>query len=146
MPTAARLCAAVLLAALGWWVSELIKPLFLEGTAFGRFSLINAGLGLVIGWQVIGSRAGRGYSAAIGNGLTGGAVMVFWGLLLQSSYKMFENATRLRYDGAFEALAAVFQIMADNAILMATPMILGTLVVGSIAAGVVSEIVEQGLS
>lgn len=143
MPTASRLVAAVLLAGLAWLVSEQIKPLFLEGTAFGWFNHINALFGLVIGWQVIGSRAGRGMSAAISNGLTAGVILVFWGLLVHSGIEMFEKSMRLRYDGAFEAFAAVFQIMSEYAVLIATPLIITTLVVGSCIAGVVAEWVER---
>jgi hypothetical protein len=70
MPTAARMISAICLAALAWVVSEQIKTLFEEDKVFGFFNMINLVLGFVIGWQVIGSRAGRGYSAAINNGLT----------------------------------------------------------------------------
>jgi len=143
MPTIARLLAAVILAALAWVVSEQIKPLFLEGTAFGWFNHINAGLGLVIGWQVIGSRVGRGYSAAISNGLTGGAVLVFWALLLHAAIEMFEKSMRLRYDGAFEAFAAVFEIMAEHGLLIATPLIITTALAGSILAGVAAEAFDR---
>ena len=75
MPTAARFVAALCLAVLAWVVSEQIKPLFDEDKAFGNFNLINFVIAVAVGWQVIGSRAGRGLSAAINNGLTGGT---FW--------------------------------------------------------------------
>lgn len=143
MPTFARLVAALILAGMAWLVSQQIKPLFLEGTAFGWFDYINAACGLVIGWQVIGSRAGRGYTSAINNGLTGGVVLVFWGLLIHSAIEMFEKSMRLRYDGAFEALAAVFQFMAEYGLLIATPLIIATLVIGSCLAGLAAELVES---
>lgn len=146
MPTASRLLAALALAALAWLVSDLIKPLFDEDKDFGNFNLINLVLGLLIGWQFIGSRAGRGLSAAINNGFTGGVVLLFWGLLSHSSVKMIELSMRKRYDGWFEAVAAVFKIMAENAVLIATPAILGTLVMGSIASGVLAELVSERAS
>lgn len=140
MPTASKLVAALCLAALAWLVSQQIRPLLPEGTAFGWFNHVNAALGIVVGWRVVGARAGRGYGAAVSNGFTGGVVLVFWGLLLQSAYKMFENSTRLRYDGAFEAFAAVFQIMSEYALIIATPIVIAMLVVGSASSGIVSEI------
>ena len=146
MPTAARLIAALCLAALAWLLSDMVKPLFEEDKNFGSFNLINAGLGLVVGWQVIGSRAGRGMGAAINNGLTGGVLLLFWALLLHSSYKMFQVSMRGRYDGAFEAAAAIFQIMADYAVLIATPLILFTLIVGAALSGLFAEFTSKRAS
>jgi len=146
MPTAARLVAAVLLGVLAWMVSEQVKLLMPDRSAFGNFNVINLVLGIVIGWQVIGSRCGRGYSAAIGNGLTGGAVLLFWGLLIHAAVEMFERSMRLRYDGAFEAVAAVFELMAEYGLMMATPLVGGTLVVGAILAGFIAEVVDQAVS
>ena len=146
MPTAARVIAAFCLAALAWLVSEQIKPLFDEDKAFGYFNLINTGLGFVIGWHVIGSRAGRGLSASVNNGLTGGIVLAFWALLVHSSVRMLELSMRGRYDGAMEALAAMFQLMADNALLIATPLILGTLIVGAVLSGVLAELTSKRMS
>lgn len=146
MPTAARVIAAFCLAALAWLVSEQIKALFDEDKAFGYFNLINTGLGFVIGWHVIGSRAGRGLSASVNNGLTGGIVLAFWALLVHSSVRMLELSMRGRYDGAMEALAAMFQLMADNALLIATPLILGTLIVGAVLSGVLAELTSKRMS
>lgn len=140
MPTAARLVAGLCLAGVGWFVSQLIMPLMPEGTAFGWFSVLNAALGLVIGWQVIGSRAGRGISAAISNGLTAGVVLLLWGLFLQSSYKMFNLSMRGRYDGAFEAGADVFNRMVEFGAIIATPAVLGALVLGAVMSGIIAEI------
>ena len=139
MPTAARFIVALCLAVLAWVVIEQIKPLFDEDKAFGNFNFINFAIAFVIGWQVIGSLAGRGLSAAINNGLTGGIVLIFWCLLAHSAIRMIEISMRGRYDGAFEAFAAIFEIMVENRILIGTQLIIGTLVIGSIATGVIAE-------
>jgi hypothetical protein len=146
MPTAARMISAICLAALAWVVSEQIKTLFEEDKIFGFFNMINLVLGFVIGWQVIGSRAGRGYSAAINNGLTGGVVLVFWGLFSHSGERMIELSMRNRYDGAFDAVAGMFQIMWDNAILIATPVIALMLIVGSAVSGLIAELMSKRAS
>ncbi len=146
MPTASRVIAGLCLAALAWLVSEQIKLLFEEDKAFGNFNLINLCIGLIVGWQVVGSRAGRGMIAAINNGLTGGIVLVFWCLLGHSAVRMFELSMRNRYDGAFEALAAVFQMMAENGLMIATPVIIGTLVIGSCLSGLLAEMTSKRAS
>jgi len=146
MPTAARVIAALCLAALAWLVSEQIKPLFDEDKAFGNFNLINVGIAFVVGWQVIGSRAGRGLASAINNGLTGGIMMFFWTSLAHASIEMFERSMRNRYDGAFEAFAAMLQMMAENAVLIATPLIICTLLVGSAVSGFLAEFTSKRAS
>lgn len=146
MPTAARLIAALCFAAMAWLVSDMIKPLFEEDKNFGNFNLINAVIGFCVGWTVVGSRAGRGKTAAINNGLTGGFLLVFWTLLLHSSYKMFQVSMRGRYDGAFDAAGAIFQIMSENAILIATPLIVTTLLVGSAISGLLTEFTAKRAS
>ncbi len=146
MPTAARFIAALCLAVLAWVVSEQIKPLFDEDKAFGNFNLINLAFAVAIGWQVIGSRAGRGLSAAINNGLTGGVVLLFWCLLAHSAIRMFEISMQGRYGGAFEAFSAIFEMMVENGILIATPLIIGTLVIGSVASGVIAEMTNKRAS
>ena len=146
MPTASRLIAALCLAALAWVLSEMVKPLFEENKQFGNFSIINVAIGLIVGWRVIGSRAGRGIAASINNGLTGGLVLYFWVLFLHSGYKMFQVSMRGRYDGAFDAAGAVFDIMYENAVTTATGLVIISLVLGSVMTGVVAEFTAERAS
>ncbi|MEN8891642.1 TrgA family protein [Planktotalea arctica] len=146
MPTAARITAALCLAALAWLVSDLIKPLFDEDKNFGSFNLVNFCIGFLVGWKVVGSRVGRGVGAAINNGLTGGAVALFWVLLVHSFYRMFRISMRGRYDGALDAGGAAFKIMADYALLIATPTIILTFVAGSALVGLIAELVSRRAS
>jgi len=140
MLTAPRLVAAVILAIVGYLASDLIKPLFPEGKDFGYFSVINAVLGALIGWTVIGKRVGRGLSPAIGHGLTGAAALLFWGLFVQSGNEMLRLALRRRYDGPFEALTDMFRIGIEFAVTLATVPVLGTVIFGAIIAAVLAEI------
>ncbi|WP_293446029.1 hypothetical protein [Planktotalea sp.] len=48
-----------------------------------------------------------------------------------------------RCDGAFEAFAAIFEIMVENGILIGPPLIFGTLVIGSITSGVIAEMTDK---
>lgn len=135
MPTAARLVGAVLLAIIGWLLSDLIRPLMPEGTPMGRFNQTNAFIGLCVGWVVVGSRAGRGFVNAINNGVTGVAVLFIWGLAVFSCYEMFRLAVRNRYDSPMEAIAAIFLIGSEYALLIATPSVLIPAVIGALILG-----------
>lgn len=139
MPTAARLVAALCLAIVGYILSEMIKPLMPESTDFGYFVQVNMILGIAAGWVIMGPRAGRGFTAAINNGIAGVFILVLWGVLVQACYEMFRLAMRNRYDGAFEALAAVFQIMVDYALIMATVPIGIAMLVSAVIIGPVVD-------
>ncbi|TMV06558.1 TrgA family protein [Ruegeria sediminis] len=139
MPTATRLVAACCLALLAFIVSGQVIDLSPEGTNFGYFTFVNIGLGLVCGWIVMGKRAGKGTTAAINNGLTGMAAMVFWGLFVQGCNEMFTLAMRHRYDGPFEALLAIFQIGVEFGKVLLEPHIIVTLLVGAVLSGLATE-------
>jgi hypothetical protein len=140
MPTAARLIAALVLAATAWFVSQTIKPHLPQGTIFGWFDYVNVALGVLCGWIVIGGRSGRGMSAAVGNGLTGVFMLVLWAIFLQASYLMLAQAMRRHYRGPLEALLDIFNIGVDYAKLLLNADVAAPLLVGGIAAGVLAEI------
>lgn len=140
MLTAPRLVAALLLGGVGFAGSELIKPLMPEGTQFGWFSFVNLGLGMIVGWVVIGSRIGRGIVPAINNGLTGAAALIFWGVFTQAGNEMLRLSLRRRYDGPVEGLTDLFRIAMDYALTMATVPVLGTLFLGGVLAAVLAEV------
>jgi len=139
MPTAAKLAAAVLFAALAWFASELIKPLFPEGSDVGRFSEINAVIGAIAGWRVAGPRARTTLQGAVSYGLTTTIVMTVSALFLHSFAVMIRQSLRKLYDGPVEAVAGVFEIMFHNFMMIATPEVLGTILVGGMVAGLVTE-------
>ncbi|MEH6832913.1 MAG: TrgA family protein [Sulfitobacter sp.] len=139
MPTAARLVAGILLAILGWVLSDIVRPLMPEGTAFGWFNYVNAFIGLCVGWSVIGSRVGRGFVASINNGVTGTAVLILWCLFVHSCYEMFRLAMRNRYDGPMEALMSIFLIGSEFGIMIATPTFFGVAVAGALVVGIAAD-------
>ncbi|KUP91364.1 TrgA family protein [Tritonibacter horizontis] len=138
-PTAGRLVAALCLAVLAFILSGQIIPLMPEGTDFGYFTYVNMGLGFLVGWKVMGARAGRGFVPGLNNGLTGAAVMVLLGLFLQGAVEMFRLAHRHVYDGPFEAVAAIFTIGLEYFFIMAVPNVLLTIAIGGLLAGFVTE-------
>ena len=78
--------------------------------------------------------------SAINVGLTGPIVLVLWGLFVQACNEMVRLAMKNRYDSAFEALVAVFEIGAEWAILMATVPIIAVLLTGGIITGFLTEL------
>ncbi len=139
MPSAARLVAALSLAILAFVVSGEIIPLLPEGTYVGRFTPINMAIGLACGWVVMGPRASRGFTAAINNGLTGMAALVFWGLFVHSTAKMVQQAMRNYYDGPFEALMNILYIGFEYATMIFVPSIILVLLIGGVASGLATE-------
>lgn len=143
MPTAGKLVAAVMFAGLGALVTYLIIPLFPEGTNFGWFMPGNALIGLMAGWIVAGSRAGKGYRSATGYGLTAMASMVVWGLLIYSTIEMVERSIRKMYDGPVDAVVSVFELGVDYLRIIAVPEVVIFLVIGGIICGLVTDFFAQ---
>lgn len=143
-PTAAKLIAAVILGVTGFVLSLLVVPLLQEGTNVGWFPLVNTVIGLLAGWITVGRRAGRGTSGAIGNGLTGGAVLMFWGLFVQSFNEMLRLSLRNRYDGPVQALTDMLEMGYEWGLLALTsPLFSLTLLLGAVAEGLSAEIAAR---
>jgi len=139
MPTAARLVAAALLAILGFYMAEQVKALLPEGMYTGKMSEVTAGLGLLTGWIVLGSRAGRGWTAGINNGITATVVLVFWALFVFGAYKMIIDALARRFRDPMEAFAEVFLKMYEYASYLADTNIILSLLIGAVVAGLLTE-------
>ncbi|MBI1416865.1 MAG: TrgA family protein [Limimaricola sp.] len=145
MPTMAKLVGAILFAALAWGVSQLIIPLLPDGKPVQTFALVNAAWGLVCGWLIAGPRAGQGYSAAIGYGLTTSIAMLFWALFWHSAFQMVVASMARNHGPPMEAVMSTFQRFWDSLVLMSTPQIWGALLIGGSLAGMVVEYVGRRL-
>ncbi len=139
MPTAAKLVAAVVFAIVGWIAADAYVPTLGEGYDAGPFRELVALIGLAVGWRVMGPDAGHGYQQAVGSGLKTAVVMVFFALLLFSVQQMISQSMNMRYDGPLEAVLDVFNVMLERALEMMTTQILGTLLVGGIIGGILTE-------
>ena len=139
MPTAARLFSAVALAILAFIVSGQVMPLMPEGTDFGMFTYVNMAVGAVMGWVVVGKRAGRGLIPGITNGMTGTLAMMFWCLCIYGAYEMFSRAMDRRYDDPFESVMAIFELGFDYASMIFVQNIIVTLLIGGVLAGLAAE-------
>ena len=139
MPTAARLFSAVALAILAFIVSGQVMPLMPEGTDFGMFTYVNMAVGAVMGWMVVGKRAGRGLIPGITNGMTGMMAMMFWCLCIYGAYEMFLRAMDRRYDDPFEGVMAIFKLGFDYASMIFVQNIIVTLLIGGVLTGLAGE-------
>lgn len=140
MPNAAKLFAAIGLAVLGWIASDMIRPLVPYNVDFGYFNYVNAGLGALIGWIFLGPRAGGGMSSAINNGITSAVVLVIVGVLVQATNEMVKLSFARRYDSPFEAVAAIFEITIDYAMILVDLQLILVLIGGGIAASLMTEV------
>ncbi len=139
MPTAAKLAAAVMFAALGWIAADMYKLGVPERTVWGYFNAICAAIGLLCGWFVMGSLVGQGYRAAIGYGLRTAVTLVFWVMVALCTYLMVLRSMSLRYDGPMEAVVGIFDLMIENGQPLGTLPVILTLLLGGTLGGMLTE-------
>lgn len=152
MPTAAKLASAILFAGLGYLVSMLIAQLTAQGdfkptiqpeTVFGYFPYVNAGIGLLCGWLVMGPLTGRGFYAATGSGVRTAATLVFFSMLTFSGREMILRSMKMRYDGPFEAIQGMFGLIADYSPVLIAPAVLVLLIGGGALCGIMAEAIAK---
>ncbi|PZQ99819.1 MAG: tellurium resistance protein [Cereibacter sphaeroides] len=139
MPTAAKLVATLAFAALAYLAAEAFKPSMPDRTVWGPFNLICAGIGGLCGWTVMGGLVGKGYQAAMGYGLRTAVTMVFWIVIVFSIYEAVIRSTKMMYDGPMDTVLGMFELGLKYLKLGATPSVIGTLLLGGIVAGMLSE-------
>jgi hypothetical protein len=139
MPTAAKLVAALFFAVVAFLAAEEFKPLMPPHTQFGRFTLLCAAIGLFTGWRVMGSRAGRGWTTALGVGLTTSAMMTLAALFLFSFRETVLRSMNRRYDGPLDATVGTFGIMVEHLAFMGDAQLIGILVAGGLLGGLAAE-------
>jgi hypothetical protein len=84
--------------------------------------------------------------ASLGYGLTTAALTVFWCLFIWSGYLMVLASMKLRYDGPLDAIQSMAVMMLDYARTMATGAVIGSLVVGALVFGWLTEQVARRYS
>lgn len=141
MPTAGKLIGAIVFAALAYFISDLIKPLLIdtEGTRVGWLSPVNALIGLIMGWTIMGKGAGKTYRQAFGFGLTTLAATTFWCLIVWSGYKMIIRSMAMRYDGAMHALRGMAELFLEYARIAAVSEVIIPAIVGALFVAWLTE-------
>ena len=139
LPTAGKLIGGVSFAVVGWIAALRVLDTMPEGTPATFFPVTIAAIGLWQGW-VAGSRVGKGWSAGLSNGVRTSVQMAFFGLLLFSLRTMFMRSANLRYDSPGEATVATLELFMQYSLQSLTAPIWATLLVGGLAAGLLTEI------
>lgn len=139
MPTIPKVIAALFFAALGYFSGDLVKPLLPEGRQAGWLNETLMFIGFLSGWWMSGGRAGEGTRAGFGYGLTSAALLVFWGVFLFAGYEALDMSMARRFDGPMEAIMAMLAIGLGYFRLIATPGIIGTMIVGGLFGGWLTE-------
>ena len=143
MPTAAKLAAAALFAALGFIAAEIYRPLLPEGTQTGWLHLGSAAIGLLCGWLIMGRLTGKGYVTAMNSGVRVSVTVLFWAVLAFSIYVMVRRSTKMLYDGPMEAVLAVFDLMVGYGRLMLDVPFIAVVVGGGVVCGWLTEYVSR---
>ena len=139
MPTMGRLVGAILFAILGYYLAMTMAPLFEEGRVPGFWYPMCVVIGIWAGWFVVGRKAGLGYRAGIGIGLTGVAAQLFWMLFILSFGDMLTKSMRRSYDGPVEAIVNVFEIVVEYVVQFATYDVVVATIGGAIICGLITE-------
>ncbi|MEM6896424.1 MAG: TrgA family protein [Pseudomonadota bacterium] len=139
MPTLAKVIAALLFAALAFYVSTIIQGMFVEERPLPALPYWNAFFGVICGWRIAGSRAGQGYHGAVGYGLTTTSALILMCLFFNCFAEMIRRSMRMQYDGPAEAVVAVMDLMVEFGQRVATQEVLITSFAGGLAAAFVVE-------
>jgi hypothetical protein len=139
MPTAAKFVSAVAFALVAAILAQVYIPLLPEGTQTAMLTPVSAGLGLVIGWQVMGRNVGKPYTEAAATGIRTALTVVFFALLGFAIAEMLHRSTRMVYHGPMEAVLAVFSLCLDYGRLMLDRTFLICIAVGGVVGGLVAE-------
>jgi hypothetical protein len=139
MPTGAKLVAAISFAVVGWILANYYAVNMPDASAAGP---IREGAGLVgaaVGWSVMGPTVGKGYVEAAGSGIKTAVVLAVVALFLLALREMLDNSVKMRYDGALEAILDIFQTMARRSEALLSMGVVGTILLGGIIAGLITE-------
>lgn len=142
MPTGGKLVGAILFFLVGFQAARFtLTETFPEGMHSNLiFPLSIGAIGVWQGWMVSGSRAGQGMQQSIGNGMRCSVQIAFFGLLFYALRQMFIRSQNLRYDDPWEAVIATFDLFVEYFLQTTeSPLIWGTLLVGGIIAGMLTE-------
>lgn len=140
MPTAAKLIAGLMLAALGWWLAQYkVPPLLEEGVNIGNMPLVVLVVGLIVGWRIVGANSGDGYLIALTQGITGPALLFLLSVTTISGWQALEFSLRRRYHGPVDAFEGTIDLAVANTAVAGVPSVLIPLFVGGLLIALLAE-------
>ncbi|MEI4486661.1 TrgA family protein [Frigidibacter sp. MR17.14] len=144
MPNAAKLVAALCLAAVGFFGAVAVAPHLPDGQSPGRLGQIAAAIGALIGWRLLGRDLSPrptlapvgppGFVTFASAGIKAAAVTAVATLFVTSFVVMILRSLDGRYRGPMDALVGVFALALDYGQLFFHPDVLATLILGGILA------------
>jgi hypothetical protein len=114
-----------------------------DAGAAGSIREYSAGVGVFVGWAVMGNSVGKKYIDAIGYGWKTVIVLVFFATMFFSIYEMLIQSTRQVYSGPIDAILDIFARMLDRAKGLLTFPVLLVMVFGGAVAGLITEIASR---
>ncbi len=142
MPTMAKLIGAAGLAVTGFLAAVVVAPYLPAGTRASGLAPVAACAGIVLGWRVIGMRMPPrtpSYVSAVMTGLRAAVYLSIWGLGFLGFMQMLAKATRMLYDGPFEALTGMLSEALKLGMPALQPDVLAVLALGGVLSSVLSE-------
>ena len=139
MPTAAKLVAALVFAAIGYAIFVSMVSVYGDDRVPEYLLPLCLVAGLIVGWQICGKNA-VGLMSGIGNGYSAIAAQGFVILFVLSFITMLQRSLRSRYDGPTDAMIDSFSLLAEYGNKFATPEIGMILAVGGFVGGVLAGI------
>ncbi len=139
MPTGAKLVAAISFAVVGWVLANYYSLNMPDASAAGPIREGAAVVGAIVGWMVMGPSVGKGYVEAAGSGIKTAVLLAVVALFFLALREMLDNSVKLRYDGALDAILDVFQTMAKRSQALLSLGVFGTILLGGIIGGLLTE-------
>jgi hypothetical protein len=139
MPTAAKLVAALCFALLGFVTAVVLRGTLPASQPEGFMYPVAIGAGAICGWMVSGSAKRAGYIEAAGTGLRTAVISVVTALGTLSLGTMWQTAMAGRYRGPMDAVLDVINEFIDFGSMLGSGPVIGTLLIGGILAGMVTE-------
>ena len=143
MPTAAKLVAAVCFAIVAFAAALAYEPLLPESQRGKWFTLASAGIGLWVGWRVMGRMVGGDLRSASRAGVYTIFWLVLWAGLTFSLWEMLIRSWNKRYRTPTEALGNVIEIALYYGSLALNLEVILTLILGGMLAGILSELANR---
>ena len=142
-PTFAKMIAALGFAAAAWYVTGLVFPNLPEGTPTSRLQPVNAAFGFLLGWRIMGRKAGLGYVNALGIGWSCAAAIALTCIFVWAFVEMIERSIDLFYDGPVDAIESGVVLMIDYGSYMIPGPVLPACLIGATIVALVTEWVSH---
>ncbi len=141
MPTAAKLIASVLFAALAFVAARMYAQNMPDGSGTGRLLETSALIGFLCGWSIIGSFASRpgGRVDAMATGVRTSFTMAVLVTLTFAIVEMLTRSLKGRYRDPVDAVLSMFELFLTLGRPILTPELLAVLLLGGIIGGAVAH-------